>query len=444
MFNKIISKISENIDVSVQGLIKYLHNSSWFLIERAYAMVLSLFIGIAVARYLGPENYGKLSYAIVIYAITLNLALLGLDDLIMREVLNRKAAEGRILGTVFFIRVCSSIIFFISAMIFAIFVAPPELLPIIGVVTASVLLQPISIISLFFLIEVRTKLKTVAMIFSLSICAVIKIALIISKVALIYFALTIFLETLLFSLAIIYIYKRSGYNFDYWIIDRSLILPILKKGAPMMIVVVVATIFTKIDMIMVEKYLGSEQLGIYSVSVKLMEIWVFIPIILTSSFIPSLVNTKTNFDITKYKKRISQLLVLLTWGFIIFCIFTTIFAKPIVTILFGNQYIEATTSLQIIIWVLLYLSIFQVTIKMLIIDNMLSALVIRCVIGLILNIILNIILIPIYGINGAAISTLISYIIISYFIDIFFKSSRELFFMKSAAIFLPLRYFRKK
>ena len=43
---------------------KYFANTSWLLGERILRMVISLFVGIYVARYLGPERYGLLSYSV--------------------------------------------------------------------------------------------------------------------------------------------------------------------------------------------------------------------------------------------------------------------------------------------------------------------------------------------------------------------------------------------
>ena len=46
------------------GFRKYFVNTSWLLGERILRMAVSLLVGIYVARYLGPERFGLLSYAL--------------------------------------------------------------------------------------------------------------------------------------------------------------------------------------------------------------------------------------------------------------------------------------------------------------------------------------------------------------------------------------------
>ena len=62
-----------------QGFRKYFANTSWLLGERVLRMAISLFVGIYVARYLGPERYGLLSYALSFVWLFSSLASFGLD-----------------------------------------------------------------------------------------------------------------------------------------------------------------------------------------------------------------------------------------------------------------------------------------------------------------------------------------------------------------------------
>jgi Na+-driven multidrug efflux pump len=56
--------------------------------------------------------------------------------------------------------------------------------------------------------------------------------------------------------------------------------------------------------------------------------------------------------------------------------------------------------------------------------------------GMLVNVVLNLLFIKTHGIIGAAYASLLSYVFSYYIFDIFFKSSRKLFVLKTQALFL--------
>ena len=93
-----------------QGFRKYFANTSWLLGERVLRITISLFVGIYVARYLGPERYGMLSYALSFVWLFSALASLGLDDILVRELVNNPDKRQNLVGTVFWLKVCGTIV----------------------------------------------------------------------------------------------------------------------------------------------------------------------------------------------------------------------------------------------------------------------------------------------------------------------------------------------
>lgn len=68
------------------GFMKYFKNTSWLFGEKILRMIMALFVGVWVARYLGPEKFGLLSYAQSFVALFSVVASLGLDGLVVREL----------------------------------------------------------------------------------------------------------------------------------------------------------------------------------------------------------------------------------------------------------------------------------------------------------------------------------------------------------------------
>jgi O-antigen/teichoic acid export membrane protein len=83
---------------------KYFSNTSWLLGERILRMGVSLFVGIYVARFLGPEKFGLLSYAMSFVLLFGTIASFGLNEILVRELLQDKTQVKELLSTAFFLK----------------------------------------------------------------------------------------------------------------------------------------------------------------------------------------------------------------------------------------------------------------------------------------------------------------------------------------------------
>ena len=98
MFNKFKS-LKDN-----QGFMKYFKNTSWLFAEKVLRMIIGLFVGIWVARYLGPEQFGLFAYAQSFVGLFMVVSTLGLDNIIVRELLNDQNTQYDLLGTSFVLK----------------------------------------------------------------------------------------------------------------------------------------------------------------------------------------------------------------------------------------------------------------------------------------------------------------------------------------------------
>jgi O-antigen/teichoic acid export membrane protein len=82
------SKIENN-----QELRKIIGNINWLGLEKFFQYTLALFVGVWVARYLGPENFGTLNYVIAFLALFGPFYKLGLDQIIVRNLVQQKSEK---------------------------------------------------------------------------------------------------------------------------------------------------------------------------------------------------------------------------------------------------------------------------------------------------------------------------------------------------------------
>ena len=88
-----------------KNFMKYFKNTSWLFGEKILRMIVALFVGVWVARYLGPEKFGLLSYAQSFVALFAVVASLGLDSLVVRELVKDESRAETLLGTSFFLKI---------------------------------------------------------------------------------------------------------------------------------------------------------------------------------------------------------------------------------------------------------------------------------------------------------------------------------------------------
>jgi O-antigen/teichoic acid export membrane protein len=164
----------------------------------------------------------------------------------------------------------------------------------------------------------------------------------------------------------------------------------------------------KIDQVMIKNILGNEQVGLYAVAVKLSEAWYFIPGVITASLFPAIINAHKK-SAEDFDGKMSKLYFFMFWGSFLFALFVTFLASPIISILFGQEYLGAIVVLQIYVWSAIIISMKRVIGRYLLTKNFTKIMFYSNLIGLIFNLILNIILIKHYGIAGAAVATIVSY-----------------------------------
>jgi O-antigen/teichoic acid export membrane protein len=190
---------------------------------------------------------------------------------------------------------------------------------------------------------------------------------------------------------------------------------------------------------MIKEILGVYEVGLYSAAVKLSEAFYFIPMIITASLFPAILNAKNNSE-ELYRKRLQRLYTFMVWLAVVIAIPMTFLSDWLVLILFGQVYQEAGQVLIIHIWAAVFVFLGVSFSKYLLTENLTKIAFKRTMIGAISNILLNLWMIPVYGVKGAAIATLLSQFIANLGYDFFDKQLNEQLKMKLKAIFFPLNH----
>lgn len=422
-----------------QGFIRYFKNTSWMMLEQLLRIIAGLFVGIWVARYLGPQQFGLFSYAIAFTAIFAGVAKLGLDGIIVRELINHPEKKDLYLGTAFWLKVIGAIIVIGLIAIIVPFTNNDAMTNIfIFIIAGGVVFQSFEVVEFYFQSQVLAKIVSICKIIQLMLSSLIKIYLVISEAELIAFVLITIFDVI--SLAICYFiaYKLQERGSFYRQFDRSVAKRFIKDSWPLILSSVVVMVYMRIDQVMIKEMLGEYEVGIYSAAVRLSEAFYFIPMLITASIFPAILNARKNNQ-ELYRLRLQRLYTFLAWLAIFFALITTFSSDWIIYVLFGESYKEAGEILTVHVWSSVFIFLGVAFGKYLIAEGLTKVAFQRTLLGAIANVLLNLFLIPVHGILGAAIATLIAQFITNVAYDLFNKNLHEQLRMKVYAIIIPWR-----
>ena len=422
------------------GFRKYFANTSWLMGERILRMGVSLFVGIYVARYLGPERYGLLSYANSFVGIFLALATLGLDEVVVRELLKTPEQREKILGTSFLLKLVGTLLMWV-----AIFTAVPftendlQTNILIIIIAFGAVFQAFNVIDLNFQAKVKSKYVVHAQFVQLIISSIVKIILVVNEAPLILFASVFSLDVIVLAMGLVFAYLYNGDNIFSWKWSFETSKYLLHDSWPLILAGVVISVYMKIDQVMIKEMLGAKEVGLYAAAVKLSEAWYFFPMAIASSLFPAIINAKV-YQKEVYYQRLQKLYDLMVWIAIAIALPISILSSWIVELLYGNEYLESSSVLNIHIWSGIFIFLGVASSKYLLAENYIKKTFYRTFVGALLNIIMNYYLIGIMGIKGAAISTFASHFFAAYFYDILDKDLRKMFIMKTKSLFFYSLY----
>jgi O-antigen/teichoic acid export membrane protein len=385
-------------------------NTGWQFADNVLRMGIGLLVGIWVARYLGPEQFGLLSYALAFVAIVSTLSTLGLDDIVVRDIVSSPEHKDRILGTAFILKLVGGLVSFIAAIAIIFFLRPADNLSqwLVAIIAAGTLFQALHVIEYWFHSQVQARYTVLAKSTAFLICALVKIGLILVAAPLVAFAWVALLEVVLGATGLIIAYRSQGNRFQAWRGSVKSALKLLQDSWPLMMSSMVILVYLRIDQVMLGEMAGVEEVGIYSVAVRLADVWFFIPTIIYWSVFPSIIEAKQTSESLFYE-RLQKFYNLMALTAYAVAIPVALMAQWLVPTLFGEAYARGGVMLAALIWANIFMSLEMARSSFLNAMNWTRLHLVTVSLGCVLNIVLNYVLIPLYGGMGAVVASILGY-----------------------------------
>lgn len=408
-------------------------NILWLSLDKVFKLLVGLIVGMWVARYLGPSQWGELNYVLAFVTITGTVAKLGMDGFLVKEILEHPLQKNEILGTSFFLRLLVIPILFGSILIyFKILGLSSNYYWLLVFLSFNLFITPFDLIDLDFQSRLQSKLTVVAKNVAYVLGALARVYLLVSNKSLIWFAAAMGLEAALSYAFLTVIYQKNN-NIFLWTFNLKLAKNLLIIGWPFILASLAVVLYMRLDQVMLGSMVNETQLGFFSSAIKISDIFLFLPMAVSSSYLPSLIEAKK----TSWELFIKKNQFFINWMMrisLVLVILVTIFSDLIIQLLFGTEYKPASGILVIHIWSLIPIFLGVATSHYLVIENLQKFTLYRTLIGLVFNVLLNLYLIPRYAAFGAALATTISQFMASVFSMAFFKQTRILFNMQLKSI----------
>ncbi|MDO9184216.1 MAG: flippase, partial [Bacteriovorax sp.] len=420
LFSRFKQKYFESLEIK-----KITHNLSWLILDRIFRLLVGVFLGAWFARSLGPANFGVWNYAIAYSSLFGAIAALGLDSIVIRELLRHPLEKNKILGSAFVLKLVAGLLTFLSVfLIVLIFKKDEPLVSKLIIISSLVFIfQAFSVIDFYFQSQVLSKKVVWSQNLSFILMSVLKIYFLITKKGLVLFGIATAAEALLTSGFLIYAYYSNSFSIRDWRFSWELSKNLLKDSWLLTFSSLAVMVYMKIDQIMISNISGATEAGIYSAAVKISELWYFVPVALVSSVYPSIIESKKVSE-SLYYSRLQKLYNLMAIiGFAV-AIVVTLFKSIIINLLYGPSYHASSDILAVHIWAGVSVCLGVASSSWLLVENLQKYSFINTVLGAVFNVLLNLILIPKMGAMGAALATTISYFI-SVFAVLLFKETRK-------------------
>lgn len=400
------------------------NNAKWIIVCKIAQSVLQFLVGIISARYLGPSNYGLINYASSVVAFALPIVKLGFDNTLVKELIDKPHKEGEILGTSLSLNFVASLISMIGVFIFVSMANAGETITILVCLLYSLML-------LFFVLEMTqywfqykllSKYSSVVMLISYFCVSAYKIFLLVTEKSVYWFAVSHSIEYGIVGILLVLIYfKIGGQKFSFSKITAK---KLLNRSKYYIVASLLVVVFQNVGVILLSNLSGYEETGYYTSALTSAAVIQFVYTAIMDSYRPLILTAKKE-SVESYEKSISGLYSIMVYLSLAQSIVFAVFAKLIISVLYGSDFMSAVSVLRVIVWYAPFSFMGTVRNIWLLAEDKQKYLWKINLFGVVVNVIANITLIPQFGACGAAVAAFVTQLLMNFVLGFFFKPIKK-------------------
>lgn len=440
--------LSHIINVRPRSIVEYLArrplrrrmiaNTGWLVGDKILRLGLGVWLGAWIARYLGPAQFGALSFALATVALCTALATAGVAEILVRDLVRMPERRTTLMASAFVMRIVGSLATIALALAATAILKPGAdgALVLVAVVALGPVAQAMDIIDLRYQAVNDFRVIIVLRWLAFALVSAGRIAALLLHAKLPVFAALTAGEFIVGSVLMWWLARSNGRAFALSDFRFDECRRLFREGWILMARGLAIGVYMRIDQVMIGRLLNDRSVGLYVAAVRLSEIWYLIPVAAMTALAPKLTETYERSKV-EYEAQLTFVMRLLAWSAIMFAAVLGIAATPLVVLLFGQRYAEAGPVLALHAWGGVAVTLGAVASTWLINAGLVRYGLYQCIATAAFSVIGNLILIPAYGIAGAAITVIASNILSAILLNGLFPATRPLFRMQMRALWLP-------
>lgn len=400
-----------------------LKNAKWIIVCKVIQSIVQMVIGMLSARYLGPANYGLINYAASIVAFALPLMKLGLDAVLVYELVESPEKEGQIMGTSLLLNVASSMLCILGVAAFSATAnwGETETILVCLLYSLSIFFAAIEMIQYWFQYKLLSKYSSLVMLGAYVVVSVYKIFLLVTQKNVYWFAVSHAIEYGIIGISLIALYfKNHGQKLTFSA-DRA--KKMLARSKHYILASLMVVVIQNTDHIMLTSMVGKAENGLYSAAITSVTVFQFVYVAIVDSFRPLILSEKKE-NSPSYENSVSRLYGLILYTAVVQGIAFFILADLIIYVLYGNDFAGSIPVLRVLTPYFVFSIMGTVRNVWILAEEKQKYLWVINLSGALLNIVLNAFAVPLWGAFGAAFASLLTQCFANFVLGFILKPLR--------------------
>lgn len=413
---------------------KIVRNLFWAVIGKSVTLLGGLLVGIVIARYLGPEQYGLMNYVISYVTIFQIIAWCGLDNIEIREESKGSIPVQVVMGTAFGLKMAFAILMVLLTIATSWWMEADNTVTLyVLIYSISIIANTFTVIRNYFTSVVKNEPVVKSEISRTLVGIVLKLVLLWYHAPLIFFVAASAFDFILLAGGYNVAYRQMIGSISDWKFDFGYAKYMLRESFPLLLTSAAVFIYQRIDQVMIGAMIDKESVGYFSTAARLVEVMMYVPMMLTQTISPILVRKRKDSQ-SLYEDRAQHFMNIVFWGTLILSVLVSVSAYYLVRYTFGVGYLAAVPVLQLLSFKAAGFALSTTAGCMLVIEGLQRFAIFRDGFGCVVCLMLNYLLLPRYGIMAAAAVAIASYVCAGYIADVLIPPYRHLFMRQTKTL----------
>lgn len=386
---------------------KIARNAFWIIGGKAIHMLFAFIVGILTARYLGPGNYGLINYAAAYTTFFFSLCTLGINSVIVKEMVDSPEEEGAALGTTICLRGISSVLsaFMILGIVLIVDGDEKTTLAVTALSSLGLIFQVFDTFNYWFQAHLKSKYSAIASTIAYIVVSVYKLFLLMKGAAVEWFALAAAIDHIVVALLLFLSYKRlKGPKLSFSLKKAKMLL---RSSRHFILAGIMVSVYGSVDKLMLKQMLNESAVGHYATAVSVCNMWVFVLTAIIDSMYPVIMKNN-NENVLEFERSNKVLYAIVFYIAMFVSAVICVIGEPLIQIMYGEAYLPAAAPMRVITWYVAFSYLGVARNAWMVSKNKQKYLVFLYVGAAVTNVILNAALIPYWGAVGAAAASLVT------------------------------------